>query len=214
MAPALAPDLPPVLADPGQIEQILLQLATYAREAMPAGGRLELRTAAGRIDAALRRRATPACRRATTSCSRSRDTGAAWTPRAVEHIFDPFFADKPADQGLGLGLASVYGIVKQSGGYIAAESRPGAGTAFTIYLPRQESGAARRRTSMEFATLDGTETVLLVEDEEQVRELARRVLERSGYTVLAPSTRNRRSRSPTVTRATSICSSPISCCPG
>jgi CheY-like chemotaxis protein len=103
----------------------------------------------------------------------------------VEHIFDPFFAEKPADQGLGLGLASVYGIVKQSGGYIAAESTPGAGTTFTIYLPRQESGAARPRTSMDVPTVAGTETVLLVEDEEQVRELGRRVLERAGYTVLA-----------------------------
>ena len=184
VAPALTPELPPVLADPGQLEQILLQLASYARESMPTGGRLELRTGVERIDAEAAGRLAGLEPGEYVVLTVS-DNGRGMEPSAVEHIFDPFFAEKPADQGLGLGLASVYGIVKQSGGYIAAESRPGAGTTFAIYLPRQETAAARPRTSMEVPTVAGTETVLLVEDEEQVRELGRRVLERAGYTVLA-----------------------------
>jgi two-component system, cell cycle sensor histidine kinase and response regulator CckA len=182
--PALAGDLPPVLADPGQIEQILLQLATSAREAMPEGGRLEIRTSAARTDAA------DAARHVGLAPGEYvlltlRDTGRGMRPAELEHIFDPFFGERAGAGGLGLGLAPVYGIVKQSGGYIAAESAEGEGTTFTVYLPRQESAtAARGRVSQEVEAIGGSETVLLVEDEEQVRELARRVLERAGYAVL------------------------------
>ncbi len=177
---ALAPELPPVLADPGQIDQVLLQLSAHARESMPDGGRLELRTGHVRADAdfAARHAGLSPGEYATLSV---RDTGRGMTPAALERVFDPFSG---GERGQGLGLASVYGIVKQSGGYISAESAPGQGTTFTIYLPRLESAATRERAGVDPGDLDGSETVLLVEDEEQVRELARRVLERAGYTVL------------------------------
>jgi PAS domain S-box-containing protein len=181
----LAAELPPVLADPGQIEQILLQLCTRAREAMPEGGRLEIRTAARRVQAD-ESASHPGLAPGEYVTLTVRDTGQALAPAELEHVFDPFYGERAADGGLGLGLAPVYGIVKQSGGYIAAESAPGQGTTFTVFLPRQESGtAARGRVSQEVEAVGGSETVLLVEDEEQVRDLARRVLERAGYAVLA-----------------------------
>jgi two-component system cell cycle sensor histidine kinase/response regulator CckA len=181
---ALAGELPPVLADPGQIEQILLQLATSAREAMPEGGRLEIHTAAARVDAAEAARQVGLAPGEYVLLT-LRDTGRGLAQAELEHIFDPFFGERAGDGGLGLGLAPVYGIVKQSGGYIAAESTRGEGTTFTVYLPRQESAtAAKGRVSQEVEAIGGSETVLLVEDEEQVRELARRVLERAGYAVL------------------------------
>ncbi|HUF36618.1 MAG TPA: PAS domain-containing protein [Gemmatimonadales bacterium] len=179
----LAADLPPVLADSGQVEQILLQLGTHAREAMPDGGRLELRTAAARVDPALAARHHGLVPGDYVTLTVS-DTGRSMEPDALAHVFDPSFSGKPIGQGLGLGLASVYGAVKQCGGYIAVESRPGEGTAFTIYLPRRGSGAVGSGREVSDGGR-GTETVLLVEDEEQVRELTRRVLERAGYTVLA-----------------------------
>ncbi|HEX6107058.1 MAG TPA: ATP-binding protein [Gemmatimonadales bacterium] len=185
VVPLLGPDLPPVLADPGQLEQVLLELGTYARSAMPSGGRIEIRTRAARVD-------RPAAARHAGLAPGDyvvltvRDTSRGLDPVELEHVFDPFFAGKPMGQGLGLGLASVYGIVKQSGGYISADSTPGQGTEFTIYLPRQENAAAPRgRTSQEVEAVTGSETVLVVEDEEQLRDLAKRVLERAGYTVLA-----------------------------
>jgi two-component system, cell cycle sensor histidine kinase and response regulator CckA len=110
------------------------------------------------------------------------DTGTGMDGPTVERIFDPFFSTKPPGQGGGLGLASVYGIVKQSGGHIDVQSAPGKGTTFTVYLPRLESVSLDRASDP--AHLSGSETVLVVEDEDQVRELARRVLERSGYTVI------------------------------
>jgi CheY-like chemotaxis protein len=185
----LAPDLPPVMADPGQIEQILLQLGTHARDAMPDGGRLELRTAAVRVDEAFAAQHAGLVPGDYVTLSVG-DTGRGMDAVALQHVFDPFFTGKPVGHGLGLGLASVYGIVKQSGGYIAAESTVGEGTRFTIYLPRQEmAGTARGRATPAAAAAEtgGTETILLVEDEEQVRELARRVLERAGYSVLSAS---------------------------
>ena len=185
VVPTLAADLPSVLADPGQIEHILLQLATRAREGMPEGGRLEIRTAAGRVDAEESAR-HPGLAPGDYVTLSVRDTGRPLSPTELEHVFDPFFPERPAERGLGLGLAPVYGIVKQSGGYIAAESDAGEGTGFTVYLPRQDvAPAARGRVSQDVEPVGGVETILLVEDEEQVRELARRVLERAGYTVLA-----------------------------
>ena len=185
VVPMLGADLPPVMADPGQMEQVLLELASHAGQSMPDGGRLEILTGAVQVDESL------ADRHAGLSPGEYvtltvRDTGRGLDEAALEHVFDPFFGRPASEQGLGLGLASVYGVVKQSGGYIAAASAPGKGTAFTIYLPRQESArGGRGRVSQETEVVQGTETVLLVEDEEQVRELARRVLERAGYTVLA-----------------------------
>ncbi|HYC34094.1 MAG TPA: response regulator [Gemmatimonadales bacterium] len=185
VASTLAPALPSVLADPGQIEQILLQLGTNARDGMPEGGRLDIRTGTARVqpEQATRHPGLAPGDYVTLTVS---DTGKGLAGAELEHIFDPFFGERPSERGLGLGLAPVYGIVKQSGGYISAESTPGEGTSFTVYLPRQESApAARGRASQEVEAVGGNETILLVEDEEQVRELARRVLERAGYTVLA-----------------------------
>ncbi|MBA3553746.1 MAG: PAS domain-containing protein, partial [Gemmatimonadales bacterium] len=178
---SLAPELDPVLADPGQLEEVLLQLSGNARDAMPDGGVLELSTAPVQVDAAqaaLHAGLTPG---SYVSLS-VRDTGGGMGPATLEHAFDPFYSSKPASAGAGLGLASVYGIVKQSGGYIAVESAPAQGTTFTVYLRRSEGAAAPE--SVVTTSLAGTGTVLLVEDEDQLRELGRRVLERAGYAVL------------------------------
>jgi two-component system, cell cycle sensor histidine kinase and response regulator CckA len=111
-----------------------------------------------------------------------RDTGRGMDAATLERIFEPFFSTSAPSEGAGLGLAPVYGIVKQSGGHIEVVSEPGQGTTFTIYLPRHEGSGPVGTTQR---PVGGSETILLVEDEEQVRELARRVLERVGYTVLA-----------------------------
>nr|MBA3259003.1 PAS domain-containing protein [Gemmatimonadales bacterium] len=179
---SLAPRLDPVLADPGQLEEVLLQLSRNARDAMPDGGVLELRTAPAQVDAALAARHAGLAPGSYVSFT-VRDTGGGMEPTTLEHAFDPFYSGKPASEGAGLGLASVYGIVKQSGGYIAVESVPARGTTFTVYLRRSES--AIEVAGGDPTELVGTGTVLLVEDEDQLRELGRRVLERAGYTVLA-----------------------------
>jgi PAS domain S-box-containing protein len=165
----LAPDLEPVLADPGQLEQVLLHLSSNARDAMPDGGRLELRTGRAQVDSALAARHAGLAPGAYVTLS-VRDTGRGLDPSALEET--------------GLGLAPVYGTVRQSGGYVAVESAPERGTTFTLYLRRSEGVAAPDAAGETAGVLAGTGTVLLVEDEEQVRELARRVLERAGYTVL------------------------------
>ena len=115
----------------------------------------------------------------------ARDTGRGMDPATLDRVFEPFFSTKSASEGAGLGLASVYGIVKQSGGLIAVASEPGRGTTFTLYFPRHEGSGPIGVAADAREPAGGTETVLLVEDEDQVRELARRVLERVGYTVLA-----------------------------
>jgi PAS domain S-box-containing protein len=177
----LDPRLDSVLADPGQMEQILLQLSANARESMADGGRLELQTGVVEIDEETAQR-LPGLEPGSYVTLSVSDTGRGMDETTLERIFDPFFSTKSPSQGAGLGLPAVYGIVKQSGGYIDVGSAPGEGTTFTVYLPRLESVISER--GAEPARLSGTETVLVVEDETQVRELARRVLERSGYTVI------------------------------
>jgi nitrogen-specific signal transduction histidine kinase/CheY-like chemotaxis protein len=180
----LDPALDRVLADPGQVEGALLQLCARARDAMPAGGRLEITTAPVEVDAEAAAR-QPGLRPGAYATVGVRDSGPALEPEALAHIFDPFFRTEPTGPGANLGLASVYGVVKQSGGYIAVTSRPGDGTAFTLYFPRFAEGAEAGAGLPAREQIDGSETVILVEDEQQVRDLARRVLERVGYTVLA-----------------------------
>ncbi len=179
-----AASLDPIVADPNQLEHILSQLSAYARDSMPDGGTLELRTRQERLDPGATGR-RQSLRAGAYVLLQVRDTGRGLDPEALERIFEPFSAQRSPGDGSGLGLASVYGIVKQSGGHIDVTSEPGAGTSFTIYFPRHEGSGPIGAALEPAARAGGSETILLVEDEEQVRELARRVLERVGYTVLA-----------------------------
>jgi two-component system cell cycle sensor histidine kinase/response regulator CckA len=181
----LDPQLARVKADPGQIQQVIMNLAVNARDAMPEGGTLTLETANVELDEAFAREHVPTIPGAYAMLAVC-DTGAGMTADTQAHLFEPFFTTKAAGEGTGLGLATVYGIVKQSGGYIWADSAPGQGSAFRVYLPPVDEpldppatpGAAPER---------GTETILLVEDENQVRLLVRDVLRGHGYTVLEAS---------------------------
>jgi two-component system, cell cycle sensor histidine kinase and response regulator CckA len=185
----LAPRPGAVLANRGQLEQVLVNLAINSRDAMPGGGSLTLRTREVVVDQAAAR-SQPGLSPGAYTTLAVEDTGTGIAPELQERIFEPFFTTKPVGQGTGLGLSTVYGIVKQWGGYIALESAPGRGTIFTIYLPRpagapQSPGAtvAERRPSGSEA-LTGTETILVVEDEPAVRRALQRILTRHGYKVL------------------------------
>ena len=177
-------DLGRVKADPGQIEQIVMNLALNARDAMPDGGRLTLKTENVELDQTYTSQQIriEAGRHVMLS---AHDTGVGIEPGDLPHIFEPFFTTKPVGKGTGLGLSTVYGIVKQSGGYIWAYSEPGQGTTFKVYLPRVDQALEvleNDKTPSE--SFQGAETILLVEDEEGVRSLIQLVLRRSGYTVL------------------------------
>ncbi|MEP6733657.1 MAG: PAS domain S-box protein [bacterium] len=180
----LAPQLGSVVADAGQIEQVILNLAVNARDAMPNGGRLVIETTEVALESheAMEVRsevvAGPYVRVAV------KDTGTGITAEVRARILEPFFTTKPVGQGTGLGLATVYGIVKQSGGYLAVESELGHGTTFIVYLPIVEQPVTATHEIPAPLTSTGTETILLVEDMDAVREIAQRVLSRSGYTVL------------------------------
>ena len=165
---ALTPTLGTVRADPGQIEQVIVNLAVNARDAMPTGGRLSIAT----------RNADDGAVELIFA-----DSGVGMDEETLAQIFEPFFTTR--EQGVGLGLASVHGIVHQSGGDVAVHSEPETGSSFTVRLPRVDERADALRPAPEPQTRLGSETILLVEDEDVVRDLARRVLERQGYTVLA-----------------------------
>jgi PAS domain S-box-containing protein len=184
---ALDPTVGQVKADPSQVEQVILNLAVNARDAMPHGGVLTLETANVRLDddyvrERLEVRPGPYVMLAVT------DTGVGMDERVRSHLFEPFFTTKEPGKGTGLGLATVYGIVKQTGGDVWVDSELGHGTVVRIYLPQVVEELASSEPEPETAALPGgQETVLLAEDEEVVRELARRVLERQGYKVLIAS---------------------------
>ncbi|MGH7322281.1 MAG: response regulator [Candidatus Rokuibacteriota bacterium] len=179
-----APGLGRIQADPGQIEQVILNLAVNARDAMPDGGRLNLETGNVDLDDVFVRHHRGA-RPGRYVMLAVTDTGAGMDADTQAHLFEPFFTTKGVGKGTGLGLAMVYGIVKQSGGYIVVASEPGRGARFEIYLPRVEGVAASDPGGRVLAELPrGHETILLVEDQEEVRDLARDILQMSGYTVL------------------------------
>jgi PAS domain S-box-containing protein len=184
----LDPDTHPVLADPSQLEQVLLNLAVNARDAMPEGGRLTIQTANVELDdeyVAHHGDASPGPH-VVLSVS---DTGTGMSADTLSHVFEPFFTTKPVGTGTGLGLATVYGIVKQSGGSVWVYSEPGAGTTFKIYLPRSASAVAAVTAPPSVRpAVSGTETILLAEDEESLRRLTARMLEQHGYTVVVAET--------------------------
>jgi len=177
-------NLSSVKADPGQIEQVILNLAVNARDAMPRGGKLSVRTANLSIDEAEAMKRPPMTPGKYALLSVS-DTGHGMDEATKAHIFEPFFTTKEVGKGTGLGLATVYGVVKQSGGFIWVDSSPGVGTAFEIYLPQAAGKAASgEREEKPAAIRGGSETVLVVEDEAGVRELACEFLRVKGYNVL------------------------------
>ena len=171
-------------ADRGQLEQILMNLAANARDAMPNGGRLTIEVANAELDEAYQKLRPPAIPGPYVMISVS-DTGCGMDGKTQAQIFDPFFTTKEFGRGTGLGLATVYGIVKQSGGYIWVYSELGNGTVFKVYLPRVERPVPHTALpDPDEAPQRGTETILLAEDAESIREMAREYLESLGYTVI------------------------------
>jgi PAS domain S-box-containing protein len=184
MFTVLADDLGRVKTDPGQIEQVILNLAVNARDAMPSGGKLAIETANVELDETFARTHIGVTPGSHVMLSVS-DTGIGMSPEVKERVFEPFFTTKEEGRGTGLGLSTIYGIVKQSGGSIWVYSEPGQGTAFKIYLPRVEEEVESLPSRDDTDRLPkGNETVLLVEDESSLRGLTARVLRGQGYTVL------------------------------
>jgi CheY-like chemotaxis protein len=178
----LEPSLWRVRADPSGLEQVLLNLLINARDAMPAGGVVRMRTANRRHEEAARRGVSAQGDFVVLEVS---DSGHGMSAETRERVFEPFFTTKGPGKGTGLGLATVYGIVQQSDGHIEVDSSPGKGASFRVFLPRIAQQAAEVRVERVVASGPaGAETVLLVEDEETVRSLAREVLVRRGYRVV------------------------------
>jgi two-component system, cell cycle sensor histidine kinase and response regulator CckA len=171
-----------VEADPGQMEQIVVNLAVNARDAMPTGGMLSIVTDNRKVTGAP---GTPPLAPGKYVLLAVCDTGRGLDPETRSHLFEPFFTTKAKGKGTGLGLATVYGIVKQSGGEIWVDSEPGAGARFEVYLPRTDKVAHRKKAApVHSKPRGGRETILLVEDDAGVRRLARDMLARLGYRVL------------------------------
>lgn len=174
-----------VHADPGMMEQILMNLVVNSRDAMPKGGRLQIRTA-NIVVGADHVRANPKARAGEFVCLSVSDTGEGIAEDHLPHIFEPFFTTKEVGKGTGLGLATVYGILEQHNGWIEVESRVNVGTTFKIYLARLAGKKVSNLadSAIPSKALRGTETILLVEDEDAVRHLMKSLLERYGYKVL------------------------------
>lgn len=179
----LDPALSQVKADRGQIEQVLMNLAVNARDAMPDGGQLTIETANAELDLAYTRE-HPGSRPGWYVMLAVTDTGTGMDPETLAQVFEPFFTTKERDKGTGLGLATVYGVVKQSDGYIAVESQKGKGSSFKLYLPLVRQAAVAHESVPAPRSVRGCETVLLVEDAEALRKLAHMFLRDNGYEVL------------------------------
>jgi PAS domain S-box-containing protein len=180
---SLAADLSSVLIDPGQLEQVLVNLAINARDAMLDGGALRIDTANVNVDeryAASR----PELSLGPYVRLRVSDTGVGMSPETVQRAFDPFFTTKPPGQGTGLGLATVYGIIQQAGGRLQIHSEPDVGSTFTVLLPATDQVTSPAELSADSPVRRGEETILLVEDEQALREVTRRILKGAGYRVI------------------------------
>jgi PAS domain S-box-containing protein len=185
MKTLVAKNIGTVKADPSQVEQVILNLIVNARDAMPDGGKLVMQTGEVELEASLGQDEMTVVpgRYVTLSVS---DTGVGINAETLPHIFEPFYSTKESGRGTGLGLSTVYGIVKQSGGYISVDSETGKGTTFRVYLPRVgDAIQAKPASEKSGGNIKGSETILLVEDEPAVRELTRMVLAESGYTVIS-----------------------------
>jgi two-component system, cell cycle sensor histidine kinase and response regulator CckA len=184
-AQVLAPELGRIKADPGQIEQVIMNLVVNARDAMPAGGKLTIETTNVDLDEEYAAQHVAVAPGPHVLLAIS-DTGCGMDSATLRRAFEPFFTTKPTGKGTGLGLSTVYGIVKQSGGNIWVYSEPGRGTTFKVYLPRISDGIQPEGLlTTDERPVVGTETILLVEDDTPVREIACRLLRASGYNVLA-----------------------------
>lgn len=183
LSTALSPGAGCVLVDPGQLEQVIVNLSVNARDAMPTGGEVTIRTAGVRLEAGDLVDADGLKPGEYVELDVS-DTGSGMPPEVIDRMFEPFFTTKEFGKGTGLGLSTVYGVVKQSGGHIRVESRPGAGTTFRVLFPRVEGEPERLPERPAPAIEHAGETILLVEDDTAVRNLAGRVLRRRGYQVV------------------------------
>ena len=179
-----AADLGLACIDPGQFEQAIINLAVNARDAMPDGGRLTIETGNVEVDAEYAAQHAEV-RPGPYVCVAVTDSGVGMDRETRARVFEPFFTTKGLGEGTGLGLAMMYGFVKQSGGHVEVHSEPGRGTSFKIYLPRATGATAAPRAARATPSVTGgQETILLVEDEDSVRKLVKRVLRKRGYTVL------------------------------
>jgi len=172
-----------VEADTGSLEQVILNLAINARDAMPKGGRLSIETCNVELDEDYVRE-HPGARTGPFGMMAISDTGVGMSPEVKQRIFEPFFTTKELGRGTGLGLAMVYGVVKQSGGYICVHSEPGMGSTFKIYLPAVHKDADNTPRPEASAAVHGDETILVIEDEDAVRSMVARILKQNGYRVI------------------------------
>ncbi len=180
----LAPDLRPLSADPGHLEQVIMNLVVNARDAMPQGGRVVITTQSAEPDGKLRK-LFPGVQPGRYALLSVSDTGCGMDEATKIRIFEPFFTTKPAGKGTGMGLSTVCEIVRESGAQIAVESQPGKGTTFRLLFPTVSQGLASWQVDAAPAAIArGTETVLVVEDDPNVRRLIARILRTQGYTVL------------------------------
>lgn len=183
----------PISGDVGQLEQVIMNLLVNAQDAMPEGGVLKIETSVANRPVMLEDKAGPSLFSGKIPdrfvLMTVDDTGQGMDNETLNQIFDPFFTTKPKDKGTGLGLATVYGIIKQHGGHVFVDSQPGQGTTFWIYFPMDESGLTveEKQTGSVTEDFHGTETILLVEDNASVRDMTQNILERKGYQVLSAS---------------------------